>query len=191
MQTSFFGNTVDASNAKPAGETGPVPDGWYVAALTEIDVEQKNWGLLAKVRFKVLEGDHTGRLIFDNMTLTHNTSAQAHDIGQGRLKAWCDAIGIPANLTSADPLLGKTVLVKVKVEQGSSYQDKRTGETREGKPQNRIETFKAYAPHAAGTDMVQRTMPAAAPQQAAPPAAAAQAAPAPGARGPMPWEKRA
>lgn len=217
MQTSFFGNSVDLSNKEPAGEFAPrqepVPENWYPMVLTEIDTDQKPWGVGAKVKFKVTEGEHSGREVTDYFIITHNQSAEANDIGQRRLRAWCDALGLPPNLQSADPLLYKTVYAKVRVEQGKDYQDKKTGEMRKGSLQNRIDTFKAYgnvapaatapapqyqpqpqayAPvpqqYAAPAPQPQYQQPAPAPQQYAPPSAQAAA---PAQRGPMPWEKRA
>lgn len=191
MQTGF-GFNIDLNNTAPATERdySPLPAGWYPAVLLEFDVKpmKDNVGLSAKVMMKVTEGEFSNRQIRDWLTLVHNTSPQANDIGQSRLRAWCDAVGIPPNLSSADPLIGKTVLVKVKQETGKDWTDK-DGVVRKGRLENRIETFKAYGPVPAAVPPtpVQQFTPAALPAATAavPPAAASGAKPR------MPWEKQA
>lgn len=189
MSNLSFGFNLDLTNTKPAGEYEPLPAGWYPATLLEFDTKVKEWGAMANVMFKVTEGEFAGRQIRDNLTIAHATSQQANDIGQSRLRAWCDAVGVPPTLSSAEPLLGKTVLVKVKQEMGNDYNDKATGQLRKGRLQNRIETFKAYgpAPAAVPPTPVQQFTPAAPPAATAavPPAAASGAKPR------MPWEKQA
>lgn len=207
MQTSFFGNAVDLSNTKPAAEFAPrqepVPENWYPMMLIDIETRKESWGIGANVTFKIVEGELAGREVKDFFIFVHSGSAKANDIGQERLRAWCDALGLPPNITSADPLVHKTVYAKVRVEQGKDYQDKKTGEMRQGRPQNRIDTFKAYGAAPAAPAYQPQPYAAApapayqpAPQQYAPQPqhqqpVAPTAPPAAGPRGPMPWEKRA
>lgn len=190
-QTSFFGEAIDLTNTKASTGFEPLPAGVYPAMLIDIECVPKDWGLLGKVKFKVTEGEFAGRLIMDNLTMVHRTSQQANDIGQSRLRAWCDAAGVQPNLTSAEPLLHKTVLVKVKVEGERKGADGKTYG-----PQNRIETFTAYEGAAAAPVTFSAPAPAPAQRPAASPAATAavppvQAAAAGAAAKAMPWEKRA
>lgn len=188
MQTGFFGEVIDVSNAQPQQEYTPLPAGWYPALCTKIDVQRKDWGMGANIKFKITEGEYANRTVRDFMVLQHKTSPEAHDFAQRKLRAWTDALGIPPALTSADPLLHKVVMINVSVSQPRNVNGKEYG------PGNRIDTFAAYngMPVTAQPQpaQVQRPAAPAAPvvQQAAP-ARAPSAAPAGNGARLMPWQR--
>jgi hypothetical protein len=174
----LFGQKLDLSAVAPAGEYTPLPEGVYAVICTEFDVETKNnqKGDLvtgAKVKFQVIEGQYAGRKISDYFIIMHSGSAMAQDIGQRRLRSWCDALGIAPTLESAEPLLHKPVKAKVKIDPTRTVGDKTYN------AQNRIETFfAADSASAAAPVAAQVIRPAVATVPAARPAAAAPAAPA-------------
>ena len=57
---------------KAAGEMGPLPPGTYVAHIIagELETSRKNQTPGYKLTFKVIEGDHTGRLFWNDCWLT-------------------------------------------------------------------------------------------------------------------------
>lgn len=193
MQLSF-GQSMNLSNVDPnaKGDFDPLPAGWYAGVAVKIDVQTKNWGLGAVVEMKVTEGQYANRLAFDYLTLMHRESQQANDIGQKKLRQWCDATGTDyVNLASAEPFLGKLVRFKLSIQPAKPYT--KDGVQYQGKPSNRIDAFASYdgaasapasAPVAAYSAPVQQ-----APAQVAP-VAAAQAVAAAKPAGTMPWNKR-
>lgn len=132
-----LGTTLDLSNVQPAGEYTPLPEGVYKAICHEFSVSEKDYGVGAKVKFTIVEGKYTGRQISDHFSVIHRTSPQAQDISQRRLRAWCDALGLPPSLESGEVLLHRPVMIKLKVDQPRTVGDKTYG------AQNRIETFYA------------------------------------------------
>ena len=190
-QTSFFGETIDLRNTAPAAEYKPLPEGWYTAIFVEGETQPKDWGVNAKVKFKITEGEYANRVIFDNLTIVHRTNQQANDISQRRLRAWCDAINIDPNINGLDPFMGRTVRMKIKIDGGSKGKD-----GKDYPPSNRIETFAVHDGMPAGASASPAYVPrtAAAPAPTSPtqsPAAqtVTHAAAAPGKKV-MPWEQR-
>jgi len=183
-----FGMTLDLTNVEPAKEYEytPLPEGTYKVICHEFDVVEKPWGKGAKVKFTVIEGEYQNRRCNDFFIILH-TNTQAQDIGQRRIRAWCDALGIPPNLESAEPLLHKPVMAKIKIDPPRVVGDK------EYKEQNRIETFFAADVTPAAAPVPPKvTRPAVAKVPAAKPAAAASAIPATAnAAAPkaMPWKR--
>jgi hypothetical protein len=184
----FFGTTLDLTNVDPnAGSFSPVPEGEYKVVCTDFDYgekfndkNQRVGG--AKVKFQILEGEYAGRKVNDYFIIRHDGSADAQRIGQARLRSWCDALGVHPSLESAEVLLHKPVMAKVKVDSPRTVNGKTYNE------QNRIESFLPAdgAQVAAKPATVMRPAAAASPAKAAVVAAPAQAA----AKGKMPWDKR-
>jgi hypothetical protein len=183
-----FGTRLDLTNVQPAGEYLPVPEGIYKVICHEFEVVQKENFTGGKVKFTIVEGEHANRKVNDFFILTHSTSQQAQDIGQRRLRAWCDALGVSPNIESAEPLIHKPLMAKIKVEKPRTVGDKEYG------AQNRIETFMPADSASAATPAAAPVLrPAVASVPAAKPAAAAQAAlattPAASAPKAMPWKR--
>lgn len=181
-----FGTRLDLTKIEPAAEYEyvPLPEGVYKVVCHEFEVTEKDWGIGAKVKFTVVEGEHTGRKANDFFIITHR-NAQAQDIGQRRLRSWCDALGIPATLESGEPLIGKVVLAKIKIDPAREKDGKVFN------AQNRIEYFLAAEDESAA---VAAPKPVTRPAVAASPAPKAAVAAAPAttqavASKSMPWKR--
>lgn len=189
-QTSFFGETIDLSNVAPNPGFEPLPPGHYPVMCISAEPKRGPKGLGVKIVLTVTDGPFQGRKIFDYCIITHE-NAQAQDIGQRRLREWCDALGVPPNLSDMAPLMNRTLLAKVKIDPARTAGDKTYD------AQNRVESFKAYDGMPVGTVPNQQPAQVARPVSAAATAAVApapQAAPvattvaAPVAKK-MPWNK--
>lgn len=161
----------DVSDVTPdTGATGgsydPIPDGEYV--LKALDAEEKatsaGTGSYIKVKFEVVKGEYTGRLIWQNFNI-NNPSEKAQRIGRQQMVAWATACGKP-DADDTDKLLDKPFSAAVSIEKGTGgYSDS-----------NRIKAFLFN----------QEAAPAkAAPKPAAKPAPAASA---PASKSANPWD---
>ncbi len=98
------------------GQSGPVPAGWYRAALIEDEAQAKSWGTGLSVQFVILEGEYQNRRVFDYLCVRHATSATAEAIARAKLKALAVAAGVkdPDNLSETDPLYHRPVMMEVR-----------------------------------------------------------------------------
>ena len=152
----------DVSDVTPdTGATGgsyaPIPDGEYV--LKALDAEEKatsaGTGSYIKVKFEVVKGEYTGRLIWQNFNI-NNPSEKAQRIGRQQMVAWATACGKP-DADDTDKLLEKPFSAAVSIEKGTGgYSDS-----------NRIKAF-LFNQEAAPAKAAPK--PAAKPAPAAPPA---------------------
>jgi len=92
----------------------PMPTGWYPAHVVEIEVRDaaNGNGSYVLAVFEITEGEHKGRKIFQNITLT-NASQQAVEIGRRLLADLYRACGILEATTRIDVLLYKPVKIRV------------------------------------------------------------------------------
>lgn len=119
----------DVSDVTPdTGATGgsydPIPDGEYV--LKALDAEEKatsaGTGSYIKVKFEVVKGEYTGRLIWQNFNI-NNPSEKAQRIGRQQMVAWATACGKP-DADDTDKLLDKPFSAAVSIEKGTGgYSD--------------------------------------------------------------------
>lgn len=151
----------DVSDVTPdTGATGgsydPIPDGEYV--LKALDAEEKatsaGTGSYIKVKFEVVKGEYTGRLIWQNFNI-NNPSEKAQRIGRQQMVAWATACGKP-DADDTDKLLDKPFSAAVSIEKGTGgYSDS-----------NRIKAFlfnQEAAPAKAAPKPAAKAAPAAAP----------------------------
>ena len=151
----------DVSDVTPdTGATGgsydPIPDGEYV--LKALDAEEKatsaGTGSYIKVKFEVVKGEYTGRLIWQNFNV-NNPSEKAQRIGRQQMVAWATACGKP-DADDTDKLLDKPFSAAVSIEKGTGgYSDS-----------NRIKAFlfnQEVAPAKAAPKPAAKPAPAAAP----------------------------
>jgi hypothetical protein len=104
----------NAAQVEPQQVTfDPVPPGNYVAIVTDSDLRPTRSGRAIKLTFRIVEGQHTGRLIWANLNV-ENASAQAQEIAQKQLSSLCHAVGV-INLTDTLQLHDKPVRIRVKV----------------------------------------------------------------------------
>jgi hypothetical protein len=151
----------DVSDVTPdTGATGgsydPIPDGEYVLKALEADEKATSAGTgsYIKVKFEVVKGEYTGRLIWQNFN-TNNPSEKAQRIGRQQLVAWATACGKP-DADNTDKLLDKPFTAAVSIEKGTGgYSDS-----------NRIKAFlfnQEAAPAKAAPKPAAKPAPAAAP----------------------------
>jgi hypothetical protein len=85
----------DASNVTPMASFAPLPNGRYVAAVTnsEFKPTKNGTGEYLELTFEVLEGEHKGRKLWARLNLK-NASAEAVRIAEQELSAICHATGV-------------------------------------------------------------------------------------------------
>jgi hypothetical protein len=93
----------------------PLPAGDYQVMIdsAEIKTTSKGDGKFLKLELTVLGDNFNGRKLFDNINLK-NPNKQCEDIGKSMLASLAIACGI-TNLRESAELLGKQVIVKIKV----------------------------------------------------------------------------
>lgn len=162
--------TFDATQVEPSKTFDVLPAGKYLVMITDSDVRptRAGNGTVVKLTLDILDGQHKGRKIFDNINL-QNANPEAQRIGQQQFSALCHAVGVLRPQDTAD-LHNKPVVVTISVDPAKDGYEAR----------NRV---KGYDAAGGGTF----TAPA---QHAAAPAYQAPAAAAPAANA-APWAKRA
>lgn len=93
MQTETNAGGNDMAGKK---QFNPIPQGRYTVALDSVKLEESKrisgcW--FVKPTFKVQEGTHAGRLIFDSYIINHPTSAKAVEISEEKLGKMLNALG--------------------------------------------------------------------------------------------------
>jgi|SRR5215470_1465073 hypothetical protein len=102
-------------------EFEPIPAGKYVAEIINSDVvSNKNEdGIILKLTIKIVEGDFSGRLIFENLNI-ENKNEKAQKIALSMLRKLCVAVNFEGTLKNSVELHGVPIIVSVviKPEQG-------------------------------------------------------------------------
>lgn len=128
----------------------PIPENEYLLRATRFEeTKTKNGkGTMVKAGFEVVNGDHKGRLVFENFLVEH-TSPMAQKIGIERLENYLKAVGVDDGLeglghdrTQLADYTEIPFIAKVVIEEGSEY-TAADGSTRMGKDRNKIVSFKA------------------------------------------------
>lgn len=119
-----FGFDVAEVEVDAPVEYDPIPEGEYV--LKALEAEEKETsrgdGSYIKVKFEVVKGEYSGRLLWQNFNI-NNPSEKAQRIGRQQLVAWATACGKP-DADDTDKLLDKTFNAAVSIEKGSGgYRD--------------------------------------------------------------------
>ena len=86
--------SFDATNVAPREAFDPLPPGDYKAMIEGSDVKptKKGDGYMLKLQWLVLDGQYSGRKIFQNINLA-NPNPKAVEIGQQELSAVCHGCG--------------------------------------------------------------------------------------------------
>lgn len=92
----------------------PIPAGWYLGEIIKSELKDTNKkdGKYLALTFKILEGDHEGRLIFTNLNIV-NKSEVAVKIARSDLKAICGAVSFEGELEDTVDLHNIPMMVKV------------------------------------------------------------------------------
>ena len=125
----------EVKNAK-SDNFAPIPAGNYTAEITRSEVKQTKdgRGSYLSLSLKVLEGDHAGRLIFQNITLT-NANATAQTIGREQMAQLAGACGI-LSLQDSEQLHGIPVGIRVAIETDKNGQYEPRNPIKKFSPQN-------------------------------------------------------
>lgn len=86
---------VDLRQIQPQTALTPVPDGWYKVIIRKSNLKEtaKKDGGYLELQNEIIEGPHTGRIIYWNLNLFNN-SQQAVDIAYKQLSAIGHCLGI-------------------------------------------------------------------------------------------------
>jgi hypothetical protein len=159
----------NAAEVTPAQSFDPLPAGDYLVYIKDSDMKPTaaGNGYYLELTLEVLDGPHTGRLIWDRLNLD-NPNQKAVEIAQRTLSAICHAVGV-LNVSDSAELHDKPLVAKVVIEEPRGDYAAR----------NQIKGYKASS---AG---VSAPAPAARPVASVPPPQAAAASAAPS----RPWAK--
>jgi len=106
----------DANTVEPANDMEPIPDGKYVAVITDSEMKptKAGTGSYLQLTFTIVEGDQKNRLLWVRLNLD-NPNATAVDIARRELSSICRAVGVLTPSDSTDlHNLPCTITVKLK-----------------------------------------------------------------------------
>ena len=88
-------SVFNAKENEKMGGFEPIPAAWYLAEVTKSEMKQTNakTGHYLTCQLKVLEGEYTGRYLFNLMNLD-NPNPVAVEIAQKELASMCEACGL-------------------------------------------------------------------------------------------------
>ena len=175
----------DATQVNPDQSFDPIPAGWYNMMIVETEMKSTKDGNSAylQVTLKVVDGQYTGRQVFDRLNL-QNQNLVAAEIAYKRLSAYCHATGI-VRVQDSQQLHGIPFKARVSVRTDSTGQYDPSNEIKAVKHINE-ETGTAAAPAQQGFQQPQQVSQ----QQWQQPSAqqpSAQQAPAQGGAPTPPW----
>lgn len=106
----------DATQVEPTQAFELLPAGTYAAFITESDfTPTKNGsGSYLKLKFQIIEGDHTGRVLFTNLNLD-NPNKTAVEIAQRDLSAICHAVGV-LQASDSQQLHDRPMMIKIGIQ---------------------------------------------------------------------------
>lgn len=183
-----LGTTINPDEIEAGRGFGTFPAGEYPMQIIENSVEaaKSGKGMLLKLTWEVLEGEHEKSRIYENVNFQHD-NPKAQLIAQQHIKAICDAVGFVGLLEDADVLMHIPALCRVVIEagkpnpKGGMYDDKNVIKA--------VKPFTAVAP--AGKPATAPAAKPAAAVAAKPAATTAAAKPAAAPGGSRPWAKSA
>lgn len=155
-----LGGNFDATQVDPSEEWSLLPDGEYVAMITESNMHPtaKGTGSYLKLKFQIVDGEYTGRVLFVNLNL-QNENQKAVEIAMRDLSAICHAVN-KLNIRDSEELHDIPLVIRVKIKPARI--DKTTGNEYEA--QNEIKAYKKV-----GAEPAKNKTPAAAKPTAAKP----------------------
>jgi len=103
---------VDFDQVPDSTDFNPIPEGDYLCTIDSVEKSETRHGdEMWKIRLAVLDGEHKGRFIFDNLPFSAR--------GLPRVKAFCAAIGVDISGTvELTPTFveNRTCIVSVEIE---------------------------------------------------------------------------
>jgi hypothetical protein len=122
----------EAENA--GGDFSPIPQGNYSLLIKKAEIVSMNGdkGKMVKFQLGVIGPSHKNRVIFAQMTLTHNEAAmkdgkpngaqQSIEIGRAALSSLCVAAGF-SSIPDTNDLVGKVIQAYVTIKKDAKYGD--------------------------------------------------------------------
>ncbi len=112
-------NNFNAHEVEPSTSFEPLPEGDYLAAITESEMKatKSGSGSYLQLTFTILEGEYKNRVLWARLNL-NNPNATAVKIARGELSAICHAVGVMQPRDSVD-LHNIPLVVTVKVKKRS------------------------------------------------------------------------
>lgn len=100
-----------------------IPAGWYAAEITDSELKdtKSGSGKYLQLTIRIIEGEHTGRLMFERLNLI-NPNQTAVQIAQQTLAGICKAIGIDS-FEQTEELHGKPFKLGIKAVDDAEYGD--------------------------------------------------------------------
>jgi hypothetical protein len=88
-------NNFDANSVDPSVALDPIPAGRYIAAITDSEMKptKAGGGNYLQLTFQILEGEHTGRLVWARLNL-ENANPTTVKIARAELSAVCRAVNV-------------------------------------------------------------------------------------------------
>jgi len=125
---------LDFSKDTATNSYDPIEAGEYLVSCVKAEVKQTKDGQGAYVacEFRIQEGNHEGRKLFQNFTVA-NKSEKAVQIGRGQIKSFLLASGSKTfDMKDITDMCGKICIAKVGIEKSDGYADR-----------NKITSFKS------------------------------------------------
>jgi hypothetical protein len=90
-------NGFDANQVEPAKSYDPIPDGKYLAVITDSEMRptKAGTGSYLQLTFEIIEGAYKGRLLWARLNLD-NPNPTAVAVARAELSAICRAVGVLA-----------------------------------------------------------------------------------------------
>lgn len=139
-----LGQTLNLQDL-PEDSYAPRPAGDYEVMITDSAMEQTadKTGQFIKLEYSIQNGQYAGGKFYDRLNVV-NKSEKAQEIAYSTLRKIMEAVGVNS-ISDTEQLHNKRMIITVAVQEGKPYQDKTTGETKQGNPQNAIKAYKPYA----------------------------------------------
>ncbi len=101
-------------------ESSTLPEGWYTAQIVKSEVKDTaaKDGKYISLHFKIVEGDHAKRMVFENLNII-NKNPTTVKIAEQALKKICDALGIE-EFEDTTELHDQDIQIMVKTQAASS-----------------------------------------------------------------------
>ena len=93
----------DANTVEPTNNLDPIPDGKYVAVITDSEMKptKSGSGSYLQMTFQIVEGEYANRLLWVRLNLD-NPNATAVEIARRELSAICRSVGVLVPSDSTD-----------------------------------------------------------------------------------------
>ncbi len=186
MSQGNLGGTFDANTVDPQQTHDPIPTGWYkaMAINSEVKPTSAGTGTRLSIEWQIIEGEHNGRKVFDNINLS-NPNSKCTEIGQSQLSAICHATGA-LQVQDSSQLHNLPCLIRVKIKPAEGQYDAGNEVKGYRHANNPPRTMQATTPAAPAPTAPAPPAPQATPAPPSPPAQQPAPAPAPTAAQPTP-----